>query len=110
MKYMATIFYIILFVVLVLFIGKTTITFAPFAIHMEAWRSVIGYILIFLGISFIYVDVRHDIRMELLDEINNELNEIKTQKQKLIDIVSTTDTEDATNTTTVNTDTLSKEK
>lgn len=106
MRYMTTAFYIILFIVFILFVGKTTITFAPFAFHMEAWRTVIGYILIFLGISFIYVDVRHDIRMELLEEINSELNEIKTQKQKLIDIVSATED---TNTTTVNTDTLSKE-
>lgn len=86
---MTTIFYIILLIAFILFLGKTTITLAPFTIHMAAWRTVIGYLLIFFGVAFIYSDIRHNIRMELLNELETEFKELKTSKERLINNVST---------------------
>lgn len=88
---MASIFYIILLIAVILFLGKTTITLAPFAIHMAAWRTVIGYLLIFFGVAFIYSDIRHDIRMELLNELETEFKELKTSKENLINVSTNND-------------------
>lgn len=44
-----TVIFVILGIIAILFLGQTTITFAPFSFHMEALANVIG--VLFLGIA-----------------------------------------------------------
>ena len=44
------------FVATVLLVGRTEISFNPFYIRMEGWMSVLGYILIGIGLGFLSFD------------------------------------------------------
>ena len=47
-----------LFVLFVLFIGRTEISFSPFYIRMEGWQNVIGFLLLLIGFAFIGSDFK----------------------------------------------------
>ena len=44
------------FVATALLVGRTEISFNPFYIRLEGWMSVVGYILIGIGLGFLSYD------------------------------------------------------
>lgn len=48
----------ILFVLFVLFMGRTEISFSPFYIRMPGWQNVVGCLLLLIGIGFLCNDAR----------------------------------------------------
>ena len=55
---MKTIIGCALFVLFVLFIGRTEISFSPFYIRMPGWQNVVGWLLLLIGIGFLCNDAR----------------------------------------------------
>ena len=55
---MKTIIGCILFVLFVLFMGRTEISFSPFYIRMPGWQNVVGWFLLLIGIGFLCNDAR----------------------------------------------------
>ena len=48
----------ILIVLVVLYIGRTEISFSPFYFRMEGWQNVIGFLLLLIGFAFIGSDFK----------------------------------------------------
>lgn len=48
----------ILIVLVVLYIGRTEISFSPFYFRMEGWQNVIGFLLLLIGFAFIASDFK----------------------------------------------------
>ena len=44
------------FVATALLVGRTEISFNPFYVRMEGWMSVVGYVLIGIGLGFLSFD------------------------------------------------------
>lgn len=44
------------FVVVVFLVGRAEISFSPFYIRMDGWMSVVGYLLIGIGLGFLGYD------------------------------------------------------
>lgn len=47
-----------MFVLFVLFMGRTEISFSPFYIRMPGWQNVVGWFLLLIGIGFLCNDAR----------------------------------------------------
>ena len=66
----------------VLMIGRTEISLYPFHFRMEGWMSVVGYILIAIGLVFLQVDSRHQGYKEAHDDVHKMIeNRVKEDKQ-----------------------------
>lgn len=52
-----------------LFIGRATISFKPFRIHIDAPALMVGVILISLGIILVQYQVRKDAKKEAIEEV-----------------------------------------
>ena len=48
----------ILLVLVVLYIGRTEISFSPFCLRMEGWQNVVGFLLLLIGLAFIASDFK----------------------------------------------------
>ena len=57
---MKTIIGCTLFVLLVLFMGRTEISFSPFYIRMPGWQNVVGWLLLMFGVLFLNSNARQD--------------------------------------------------
>lgn len=67
-----------LFVLFVLFIGRTEISFFPFYIRMEGWQNVVGLLLLLIGFAFIGSDFRERVYYEgFEDGVEYTLERIK---------------------------------
>lgn len=47
-------------ILLVLFIGRTEISFSPFYIRMPGWQNVVGWLLLLIGIGFLCNEARQN--------------------------------------------------
>lgn len=56
---MKTIIGCVIFVLFVLFMGRTEISFSPFNIRMPGWQNVVGWLLLLIGVGFLCNDARH---------------------------------------------------
>ena len=57
---MKTIIGCTLFVLFVLYMGRTEISFSPFYIRMPGWQNVVGWLLLMLGVLFLNSNARQD--------------------------------------------------
>ena len=57
---MKTIIGCTLFVLFVLYMGRTEISFSPFYIRMPGWQNVVGWLLLMLGVLFLNSKARQD--------------------------------------------------
>ena len=48
----------ILLALVVLYLGRTEISFSPFYLRMEGWQNVIGFLLLLIGFAFIASDFK----------------------------------------------------
>lgn len=48
----------VIFVLFVLFLGRTEISFSPFYILMPGWQNVVGWLLLLIGVGFLCNDAR----------------------------------------------------
>ena len=55
---MKTIIGCVIFVLFVLFMGRTEISFSPFYIRMPGWQNVVGWLFLLIGVGFLCNDVR----------------------------------------------------
>ena len=55
---MKTIIGCVVFVLFVLFMGRTEISFSPFYIRMPGWQNVVGWLLLLIGVGFLCNDAR----------------------------------------------------
>ena len=55
---MKTIIGCVIFVLFVLFMGRTEISFSPFYIRMPGWQNVVGWLLLLIGVGFLCNDAR----------------------------------------------------
>jgi small neutral amino acid transporter SnatA (MarC family) len=83
MKVMSIILTLLILVIGALYIGETEITLNPFSIKIVAYRKLIGFILIGIGIGMIQIDAGrkavNDFKVELLEELE-KINEPKTEE------------------------------
>lgn len=52
----------------------------PFTFHMEAWRTVIGWLLICFGCSFVITDIKSEYRKEIIQELAHKQEEMQQQE------------------------------
>lgn len=57
---MKTIIAFALFVLFVLFMGRTEISFSPFYIRMPGWQNVVGWLLLMFGVLFLNSNARQE--------------------------------------------------
>ena len=73
MKIMLTILTVLIIIVGALYLGETEITLSPFNIKIVAYRKLIGFILLGVGIVLIQIDsgrkAVNDFKVELLEEL-----------------------------------------
>lgn len=50
----------ILFVLFVLFMGRTEISFSPFYIRMPGWQNVVGWLFLLIGMGFLCNNARQE--------------------------------------------------
>jgi hypothetical protein len=55
---MKTIIGCVIFVLFVLFMGRTEISFSPFYIRMPGWQNVVGWLLLLIGVGLLCNDAR----------------------------------------------------
>ena len=65
---MKTIIGCILFVLFVLFMGRTEISFSPFYIRMPGWQNVVGWLLLLFGVGFLNNEAKRQAYEEGFDD------------------------------------------
>lgn len=50
----------IVFVLFVLFMGRTEISFSPFFIRMPGWQNVVGWLFLLIGMGFLCNNARQE--------------------------------------------------
>jgi hypothetical protein len=80
MKTMSIILTILILVIGALYIGETEITINPFSIKIVAYRKLIGFILLGIGLGLIQADAGrkavNDFKVELLEDLKTAKHEI----------------------------------
>lgn len=78
---MKVIFYIVAICLLILFVGRTEISFNPFYIRMNDWLQGVGCLLITVGVVMIQIDARRIGYKEAQEDVS-ELLEDRLLKDK----------------------------
>jgi hypothetical protein len=77
---MSIILTILILVIGALYIGETEITINPFSIKIVAYRKLIGFILLGIGLGLIQADAGrkavNDFKVELLEDLKTAKHEI----------------------------------
>lgn len=84
---MKTIIGFTLFVLLVLFMGRTEISFSPFYIRMPGWQNVVGWLLLMFGVGFLNSNARQEgyekgleDAFDIVEEVNKSYSKGKENK------------------------------
>lgn len=70
---------VIMLIVVLLYVGRTTISIKPFRIHMEAPVLLVGIILVSIGTMLISHQIRKDAKNEAYREVIELINEKETE-------------------------------
>ena len=73
---MKTIIGCALFVLFVLFMGRTEISFSPFYIRMPGWQNVVGWFLLLIGIGFLCNEARQNGYDKGLQDVYDMMEEV----------------------------------
>ena len=73
---MKTIIGCALFVIFVLFMGRTEISFSPFYIRMPGWQNVVGWLLLLIGIGFLCNEARQNGYDKGLQDVYDMMEEV----------------------------------
>ena len=73
---MKTIIGCTLFVLLVLFMGRTEISFSPFYIRMSGWQNVVGWLFLLIGMCFLCNDARQEGYDKGLQDVYDMMEEV----------------------------------
>lgn len=73
---MKTIIGCALFVLFMLFMGRTEISFSPFYIRIPGWQNVVGWFLLLIGIGFLCNDARQNGYDKGLQDVYDIMEEV----------------------------------
>ena len=72
----------IVFVLFVLFMGRTEISLSPFYIRMPGWQNVVGWLLLLIGIGFLCNEARQNGYDKGLQDVYDMMEEVNKDYSK----------------------------